>query len=360
HPFDEDISIFRKINNKFLFIAEIGDFLEEEYLDTLYLTRLKVLPSPVSEELLKKVMEYHKAHVGLTPEDAEYSLLDTVRKVDLYGIRLHPARDRDSLPLSLAVAHTGVLVFQGTVRINCFNWAKVRKLSFKRKKFLVKLHPETNSFYKDAVNFYFDSRVECKHFWKKCIEHHTFFRCQSARPLLRARNKVVSKGSSFRYCGRTQKQLLEFVRQNYYIRRPCPDWSSRSLPSRSPGGARRATTITSATAAAAMAAAATLSGRGSRAASTGSRGSHTLLPLHPLEPPTQKPLISPPTSMPPMPISCADKARFAADFAATMPSLQQRRQTGPPPVPPKPQQQQPLLSSSPPLPPPPLDFGLHR
>uniref|UniRef100_A0A1I8HC90 FERM domain-containing protein n=2 Tax=Macrostomum lignano TaxID=282301 RepID=A0A1I8HC90_9PLAT len=122
---------------------EIGDFLEEEYLDTLYLTRLKVLPSPVSEELLKKVMEYHKAHVGLTPEDAEYSLLDTVRKVDLYGIRLHPARDRDSLPLSLAVAHTGVLVFQGTVRINCFNWAKVRKLSFKRKKFLVKLHPET-------------------------------------------------------------------------------------------------------------------------------------------------------------------------------------------------------------------------
>uniref|UniRef100_A0A1I8FPM6 FERM domain-containing protein n=1 Tax=Macrostomum lignano TaxID=282301 RepID=A0A1I8FPM6_9PLAT len=112
---------------------EIGDFLEEEYLDTLYLTRLKVLPSPVSEELLKKVMEYHKAHVGLTPEDAEYSLLDTVRKVDLYGIRLHPAR----------------------------------------------------SFYKDAVDFYFDSRVECKHFWKKCIEHHTHLLQvgQSARPL---------------------------------------------------------------------------------------------------------------------------------------------------------------------------------
>uniref|UniRef100_A0A1I8FKC2 FERM domain-containing protein n=1 Tax=Macrostomum lignano TaxID=282301 RepID=A0A1I8FKC2_9PLAT len=43
--------------------SEIGDFLEEEYLDTLYLTQLKVLPQPYTEDLLKKVMEYHKAHM---------------------------------------------------------------------------------------------------------------------------------------------------------------------------------------------------------------------------------------------------------------------------------------------------------
>lgn len=30
----------------------------------------------------------------------------------MYGIRLHPAKDREGTRLSLAVAHTGVLVFQ--------------------------------------------------------------------------------------------------------------------------------------------------------------------------------------------------------------------------------------------------------
>lgn len=30
----------------------------------------------------------------------------------MYGIRLHPAKDREGTKLSLAVAHTGVLVFQ--------------------------------------------------------------------------------------------------------------------------------------------------------------------------------------------------------------------------------------------------------
>lgn len=36
------------------------------------------------------------------------------------------------------------LTFQGTTKINTFNWSKVRKLSFKRKRFLIKLHPEVH------------------------------------------------------------------------------------------------------------------------------------------------------------------------------------------------------------------------
>jgi hypothetical protein len=53
-------------------------------------------------------------------------------------------------------------------------------------------------YYKDTVEFYFDSRNECKNFWKKCIEHHAFFRCQSVKKLPRNKTRVVSKGSSFR------------------------------------------------------------------------------------------------------------------------------------------------------------------
>lgn len=36
------------------------------------------------------------------------------------------------------------LEFQSTTKINTFNWSRVRKLSFKRKRFLIKLHPEVH------------------------------------------------------------------------------------------------------------------------------------------------------------------------------------------------------------------------
>lgn len=57
-------------------------------------------------------------------------------------MKMHVAKDIEGVPLNLAVAHMGIAVFQGITRINTFSWAKIRKISFKRKRFLVKLHPE--------------------------------------------------------------------------------------------------------------------------------------------------------------------------------------------------------------------------
>jgi FERM, RhoGEF and pleckstrin domain protein 2 len=74
--------------------------------------------------------------------DADLNLLDIARKVELYGIKMHSAKDHEQVNLNLAVAHMGILVFQNITKINTFSWAKIRKLSFKRKKFLIKLQPE--------------------------------------------------------------------------------------------------------------------------------------------------------------------------------------------------------------------------
>ena len=51
-------------------------------------------------------------------------------------------QDHENVSLNLAVTHSGIHVFQGLTKINTFSWAKIRKLSFKRKRFLIKLHPE--------------------------------------------------------------------------------------------------------------------------------------------------------------------------------------------------------------------------
>ncbi|XP_038209437.1 FERM, ARHGEF and pleckstrin domain-containing protein 1 isoform X2 [Zerene cesonia] len=216
--------------------AECGDFVPEDYPDHTYLSGYKFFPKqdPESE---RRIMENHKKHIGQSPAEADLNLLETARRCELYGIKMHSAKDHEGVPLNLAVAHMGIVVFQQITKINTFSWAKIRKISFKRKKFLIKLHPEGYGHYRDVVEFFFEGRNECKNFWKKCVENHGFFRCSSVPRLPRHKTKVLSRGSSFRYSGKTQKQIVEFVRDNY-VKRQTFQRSGSFRASRSAGGSR--------------------------------------------------------------------------------------------------------------------------
>ncbi|XP_065333134.1 FERM, ARHGEF and pleckstrin domain-containing protein 1 isoform X2 [Cloeon dipterum] len=209
--------------------SECGDYVVEDYPDHTYLSSYKFVPHQ-DPELERKIMENHKKHAGQSPAEADLNLLETARRCELYGVKMHPAKDHEGVPLNLAVAHMGILVFQNYTKINTFSWAKIRKISFKRKRFLIKLHPEGYGYYKDTVEFFFEGRNECKNFWKKCVEHHGFFRCATIKPLPRHKTRVISRGSSFRYSGRTQKQIVEFVRENYVKRQ---NFERSAIPPRS-------------------------------------------------------------------------------------------------------------------------------
>ncbi|XP_021924300.1 FERM, RhoGEF and pleckstrin domain-containing protein 1 isoform X2 [Zootermopsis nevadensis] len=197
--------------------AECGDYVVEDYPDHTYLSTYKFVPNQ-DHELERRIMENHKKHAGQSPAEADLNLLETSRRCELYGMKMHPAKDHEGVPLNLAVAHMGIVVFQNFTKINTFSWAKIRKISFKRKRFLVKLHPEGYGYYKDTVEFFFEGRNECKNFWKKCVENHGFFRCSAIKHVPRQKTRVLSRGSSFRYSGKTQKQIVEFVRENYVKR----------------------------------------------------------------------------------------------------------------------------------------------
>jgi len=207
--------------------AECGDFFSEDYPDHTYLSSYKFVPHQEGE-LERRIMENHKKHVGQSSAEADLNLLETARRCELYGVKMHLAKDHEGVPLHLAVAHMGVLVFQNYTKINSFSWAKIRKLSFKRKKFLIKLHPEGCSYDKDIVEFYFDDRNQCKNMWKKCVEHHGFFRCLETAQRSREKSRIISRGSSFRYSGRTQKQVQEHVRENF-VKRQSFQRHARSL-----------------------------------------------------------------------------------------------------------------------------------
>lgn len=195
--------------------AEVGDY--DEALDREHLRAREYVPR--QERALHRILAFHRELAGQTPAESDFQVLEIARKLDMYGIRFHSASDREGAKIKLAVSHTGVLVFQSSTRINTFNWSRLRKLSFKRKRFLIKLHPEVHGPYQDTLEFVLGSRDECKNFWKICVEHHTFFRLFD-QPKPKAKAVLFSRGSSFRYSGRTQKQLADYVKDGGMKRVP--------------------------------------------------------------------------------------------------------------------------------------------
>ncbi|XP_078099446.1 FERM, ARHGEF and pleckstrin domain-containing protein 1-like isoform X4 [Sander vitreus] len=190
--------------------SEIGDF--DETQSWQHLLHNKYLPD--QDAIRDKITDCHRKHVGQTPAESDYQLLEIARRLEMYGVRLHPAKDREGTKLSLAVAHIGVLVFQGYTKINAFNWSKVRKLSFKRKRFLIKLRadPAQNAHH-DTLEFAMASRDCCKIFWKICVEYHAFFRLFE-EPKPKPKPILFTRGSSFRFSGRTQKQIIDYVKDS--------------------------------------------------------------------------------------------------------------------------------------------------
>ncbi|KAM7366550.1 hypothetical protein PAMP_015983 [Pampus punctatissimus] len=174
--------------------SELGDYDEE--LDCHHLEMKQYVPN--QEYLDHKIIKFHKKHRGVSPGDSDIHLLEVARKLDMYGIRPHPAHDGEGMRINLAVTHSGVLVFQGNTKINTFSWAKIRKLSFKRKHFLIKLHDKVGPSCKDTLEFCMASRDVCKSFWKTCVEYHAFFRL-AEEPKTIHKTLLSCKGSSFRY-----------------------------------------------------------------------------------------------------------------------------------------------------------------
>ncbi|XP_023229327.1 tyrosine-protein phosphatase non-receptor type 4 isoform X1 [Centruroides vittatus] len=187
--------------------SELGDYNSEEHKYG-YLAELRLVPNQ-NEEEEKKIIELHKLHKGQTPADAEYNFLDHAKRLDMYGVDLHWARVRDSTnaEIQLGVTSAGLVVFQNNRKINTFSWAKIVKISFKRKQFFIQLRREGTESYDSLLGFNMLSYRSCKNLWKSCVEHHTFFRLHIPRPP--TRRLLFSLGSKFRYSGRTEYQTLE-------------------------------------------------------------------------------------------------------------------------------------------------------
>ncbi|XP_047224395.1 band 4.1-like protein 3b isoform X14 [Girardinichthys multiradiatus] len=194
--------------------SELGDYDPEE-LGSDYISEIRFAPNQ-TKELEEKVMELHKTYKGMTPAEAEIHFLENAKKLSMYGVDLHHAKDSEGVEIMLGVCASGLLIYRDRLRINRFAWPKILKISYKRNNFYIKIRPGEFEQFESTIGFKLPNHRAAKRLWKVCVEHHTFFRLVSpeAPP-----KKFLSLGSKFRYSGRTQAQTR---RASSQIARPAP------------------------------------------------------------------------------------------------------------------------------------------
>lgn len=189
----------------YLVQSELGDFDPIEHGNTIdYLRDFDFAPCQ-SDDLLEKIMEIHRSTLkGQTPAEAELHYLENAKKLAMYGVSLHHAKDSENVEIMLGVCSSGILVYRDRLRINRFAWPKIIKISYKRNGFFIKLRPGEFEQFESTIGFKLSNHRAAKRLWKICVEHHSFFRLLSPEP--REKFKFPRFGSKFRYSGRTQHQ----------------------------------------------------------------------------------------------------------------------------------------------------------
>ncbi|XP_032839032.1 band 4.1-like protein 2 isoform X16 [Tyto alba] len=201
--------------------AELGDHDPEEHRSD-YISEFQFAPNQ-TQEMEEKVAELHKTQRGLTPAQADSQFLENAKRLSMYGVDLHHAKDSEGVDIMLGVCANGLLIYKDRLRINRFAWPKILKISYKRSNFYIKVRPAELEQFESTIGFKLPNHRAAKRLWKVCVEHHTFFRLVSPEQPPKA--KFLTLGSKFRYSGRTQAQTRQ---ASNLIDRPAPHFERTS------------------------------------------------------------------------------------------------------------------------------------
>nr|XP_055168035.1 band 4.1-like protein 2 isoform X3 [Nyctereutes procyonoides] len=201
--------------------AELGDHDPEEHGGS-DLSDFQFAPMQ-TKELEEKVAELHRTHRGLSPAQADSQFLENAKRLSMYGVDLHHAKDSEGVDIKLGVCANGLLIYKDRLRINRFAWPKILKISYKRSNFYIKVRPAELEQFESTIGFKLPNHRAAKRLWKVCVEHHTFYRLVSPEQPPKA--KFLTLGSKFRYSGRTQAQTRQ---ASTLIDRPAPHFERTS------------------------------------------------------------------------------------------------------------------------------------
>ncbi|XP_063350936.1 band 4.1-like protein 2 isoform X13 [Pelmatolapia mariae] len=202
--------------------AEIGDYEPDQPRPLDFISQLTFAPNQ-NKEMEEKILELYKSHRGMTPAQADTQFLENAKKLSMYGVDLHHAKDSEGVDIMLGVCANGLLVYKDRLRINRFAWPKILKISYKRNNFYIKIRPGETEQFESTVGFKLQNHRAAKRLWKVCVENHSFFRLNAPEAPTKAR--FLTLGSKFRYSGRTQAQTRM---ASSLIDRPAPSFERTS------------------------------------------------------------------------------------------------------------------------------------
>ncbi|XP_041661075.1 band 4.1-like protein 2 isoform X9 [Cheilinus undulatus] len=202
--------------------AEFGDYEPDQPRPLDYISQRTFAPNQ-NKEMEEKILELHKSHRGMTPAQADTQFLENAKKLSMYGVDLHHAKDSEGVDIMLGVCANGLLVYKDRLRINRFAWPKILKISYKRNNFYIKIRPGETEQFESTVGFKLQNHRSAKRLWKVCVENHSFFRLNAPEAPTKAR--FLTLGSKFRYSGRTQAQTRV---ASSLIDRPAPSFERTS------------------------------------------------------------------------------------------------------------------------------------
>ncbi|NWQ99742.1 E41LA protein, partial [Paradoxornis webbianus] len=211
--------------------SELGDY--DPYKHTTgYVSEYRFVPDQ-KEELEDAIERIHKTLMGQVPAEAEANYLGVAKSLEMYGVDLHPVYGENKSEYFLGLTPIGVVVYKNKKQVGKYFWPRITKVHFKETQFELRvLGKDCNE-----TSFFFEARnkITCKHLWKCCVEHHTFFRMpeNESNSLSRKVSKFGSIGYKHRYSGKTSLRMT----RDPSVQLPRPDQSiersrSKTYPKR--------------------------------------------------------------------------------------------------------------------------------
>ncbi|XP_075535724.1 band 4.1-like protein 4 isoform X2 [Dermacentor variabilis] len=152
--------------------SELGDYDPRRHQPG-YSSELRFLVNQ-TPELEEKVAELHKGLRGQVPAVAEMNFLDKVKWLDMYGVDLHPVIGEDHTEYFLGLTPSGVVVLRNKTKVSNYYWPRITKVHHKGCYFMLQVRDKAND--DSTYGFELATKQACKHLWRCCVDHHSFFR----------------------------------------------------------------------------------------------------------------------------------------------------------------------------------------